>query len=97
MLVVSALLIDDKNSKVRVSTARALVRLGTNTTKVLNCWLSLLHREDWLIRSAAAESLAHLSKTSDTILPQVVQWLEQNRDADVMGGAIDCLFMVDRG
>jgi hypothetical protein len=37
-------------------------------------------------------ALGQLSKTSDTILTRVVQWLEQNPNDDRIGSPIDCLW-----
>jgi hypothetical protein len=37
-------------------------------------------------------ALGQLSKTSDTILIRVVQWLEQNPNNDEIGSPIDCLW-----
>ena len=60
----------------------------------INTLLSLLRDESGNARSRAADSLAKLAKTSDTIMPEVVKLLEQNRDENVMGGAIDCLYLI---
>jgi hypothetical protein len=46
------------------------------------------------VRYSATVALGQLAKTSDTIRPEVLQWLEQNPNDDGIGNAIDCLWSI---
>jgi HEAT repeat len=46
------------------------------------------------VRSSAVLALGTLAKTSDKILPKVLQWLEQHPNHDGIGSAIDCLWSI---
>ncbi len=46
------------------------------------------------MRYSATEALDQLAKTSDTIRPEVLQWLEQNPNDDGISSAIDCLWSI---
>jgi tetratricopeptide (TPR) repeat protein len=87
-------LLDDEDSHVRSSVASALVQLGSSNPDVINCLLALLGDEDSYAHSRALNALETLAKTSDTICPEVVQWLEQNPNNDGIGSAIDCLWSI---
>jgi hypothetical protein len=63
-----------------------------NSPEVINGLLILLGDNNSFVCSGSAKALDKLAKTSDTILPEVVQWLEQNRNEDGIGSAIDCLW-----
>jgi HEAT repeat protein len=63
-------------------------------TDAIDKLLSLLEDKGSFVRSSAASALGQLGKTSDPILPKVVQLLELNRDENVMGSSIDCLWSI---
>jgi HEAT repeat protein len=86
--------LNDYDSGVRASAAEALVQLGNSTPEVVNSLLNCLNDENSGVRSGAAAVLGGLAKTSDTIRPKVVQWLEQNPNHDGIGNAIDCLWLI---
>ncbi len=71
-------------------------KLGNASSDVVNGLLCLLRNR--VKRSSAtsevAPALCRLAKTSDTVLSEMVQWLEQNRDEDGIGDAIDCLWSI---
>jgi hypothetical protein len=72
----------------------ALDELGNASPEVLSCLLSLLGKETSYVRYRVVSVLSHLAKTSDTICPEVVQWLEQNPNNHGVGDAIDCLWSI---
>jgi HEAT repeat protein len=86
-------LLDDDNPTVRSTVLGALVNLGISTEEVVDGWISLLHEEE-LVRSGVPTALGKLAKTTDTIRPKVLQWLEQNPNDDGIGSAIDCLWSI---
>jgi HEAT repeat protein len=86
--------LDDENSNVRFSAARALSKAGDTSSAVVDVFLSFLGHKGIYIGVRASESLFQMSKTSDKILPEVVQWLEQNLNDDEIGSAIDCLWSI---
>ncbi len=44
------------------------------------------------VRRGAAYALGKLGKKSDTVLPAVIQWLEQHQDSENIGSGIDALW-----
>ena len=46
------------------------------------------------VRSRAAESLGKLNQNTQTILPDIVQWIEAQPDNIPIGGAIDVLWAI---
>jgi HEAT repeat protein len=87
-------LLDDKKSNVRSRVAKALGELDRTNPAVVNGLLSLLRDENENVRDYSASALVRLSKISDTICPELVQWLEQNPNHDGIGNAIDCLWSI---
>jgi HEAT repeat protein len=86
--------IEGTEENFRIQSAQVLRNLNTPIPEMIDLWLSLLKDRDLSMRSVASSALSQLAKISDKILPEVLQWLEQNRDEDVMGGAIDCLYAI---
>jgi hypothetical protein len=84
----------DESLDVLCSVAIALVQLGEEHSAVVSSLFRLLGSKRLDVRSTASGALLQLAKTSDTISPKVVQWLEQNRDEDGIGDAIDCLWSI---
>jgi HEAT repeat protein len=64
------------------------------SSEVVNLWLSLLKDQDSSIRTIAVESLTNLAKTSQTIYPSVLKWLDDNSTTNEIGAAIDCLWSI---
>ena len=89
-------LLIDAQWSVRNSAAEALGKLGNASSDVVNGLLCLLRNRTKRSSDGieAAPALCRLAKTSNTVLPEVVQWLEQNRDEDGIGDAIDCLWSI---
>ncbi len=87
-------LLGDKESLVLSIAVEALGRLGQSTPEVVSRLIALLGDKESFVRSSAASALGQLAKTSDTILPEIEQCLEQNRDEGVRGSAIDCLWSI---
>jgi hypothetical protein len=87
-------LLDDKDSNVRIHSIRKLYSLGNSSLEVVIGLISKISDKDWHVRSYAASTLAKLAKTSDKIHPKVLQWLEQNPNNDRIGNAIDCLWSI---
>jgi HEAT repeat protein len=83
-------LLENKESVVRRSAAVTLARLGNDSPEVVSILISSLGD----VRSHIADESFHLAKTSATILPKVVEWLEQNPNHYVIGRAIDCLWSI---
>jgi HEAT repeat protein len=83
-------LLEDKESIVRGSAAVTLVKLGNDSPEVVNVLISSLGD----VRSHIADASAQLARTSATILPKVVQWLEQNPNNEGIGSTIDCLWSI---
>jgi hypothetical protein len=81
-------------SDIRPCAAEALVKLGNTSQEVINSLLSFMKARNQSRLSNVVSALVQLAKTPDTILPEVVQWLEQNQDEDVMDNAIDCLYSI---
>jgi NACHT domain len=86
--------LEHKDSTVRCHAARFLGELGKTNSAIASGLLSLLGDEDVCVYDEAVKALVQLAKTSDKILPEVVQWLEQNPHNDGIGGAIDCLWSI---
>ena len=78
----------------QVSAASVLIQLGNEISELEPTLLSLLKDSKPRVRSTATIALGKLAKTSDTVLPEVLQWLEQNQDNNVMGIMIDCLYSI---
>jgi len=53
---------------------------------------SLLKHDYFSVRSKAATSLFQLNQKTETILPDVVQWIEAQPDDVPIGAAIDGLW-----
>jgi HEAT repeat protein len=87
-------LLNDEISYVRYGLASSLGSLGNTSLEVVNGLLSLLQDEEFAVRCHAASALIQLAKLSDTILPKVLQRLEQNPNNDGIGSAIDCLWSI---
>jgi HEAT repeat protein len=87
-------LLDDEEWDARDSAASALGQLGNNSSEVINILLSSLSNPMYFVRARSTAALVQLAKTSDTIRPEVVQWLEQNPNHDGIGNAIDCLWSI---
>jgi HEAT repeat protein len=87
-------LLDNEESGVRLIAASSMVQLENATPAVVSNLLFGLRDKASQVRFGSASALGQLAKTSDTILPEVVQLLEQNREEDEMGGAIDCLWSI---
>ena len=83
----------DTNLQVKLNAVSALVKIG-NTSGTEELLWPLLRDKSPHVRNRAALILSQLSQKLDTILPKVMQWLEQNQDENVMGGAIDCLYSI---
>jgi HEAT repeat protein len=89
-----SLLKDTESSVVRSSAAVALGQSRNSSENVVNALISLLNSRNSSIRISASSALVQLAKTSDTIRPEVLQWLEQNPNDDGIGNAIDCLWSI---
>jgi HEAT repeat protein len=68
--------------------------IENSSPEVVNALLSSLRDSDSYVRLRTASRLASMAKTSDTIRPKVVQWLEKNPNYDEIGSAIDCLWSI---
>ncbi len=44
------------------------------------------------VRRRAAQALGRLGKTSNHILPTVIEWIEQHQDSNYVGSGIDALW-----
>jgi HEAT repeat protein len=89
-----ALLLDE-NSNVRSSGALALVYLGNSSSEVINCLIALLDREDLSAHySSTFNALGKLTKISNIIHFNVLQWIKQNPNHIGIGSAIDCLWSI---
>ena len=82
-----------RESFVRFRLLRFQASLGQEKESI-DKLLSLLQDESSDVRSSAASALGELGNTSDPILPKVVLLLEQNRDENLMGNAINCLWSI---
>jgi HEAT repeat protein len=87
-------LLGEEKWEMRSRAATALVHLGNRSAEVVSILFSLLGDKELHVRDRAATALVQLAKTSDTICPEVLQWLEQNQDDDGIGSAIDCLWSI---
>jgi HEAT repeat protein len=86
--------IEGTEENFRIQSAQVLRNLNSPMPEIINLWLSLIEDRDLHIRSVASSALSQLAKTSDTIRPKVLQWLEQHPNDDGIGGAIDCLWSI---
>ncbi len=84
-------LLKNEDSDVRLSTAESLVKLGNTSTEVVSGLFRLLNDNAPYIRSSSAKALSRLNQKSETILPDVVQWIETQPDDVPIGAAIDGL------
>jgi HEAT repeat protein len=82
-------LINDEDLDVRSRAASALGEIENAGSDVVDGLLSLLS-----VGYVASPALVKLAKTSDTIRPAIVQWLEQNPSHDRVDHAIDCLWSI---
>ncbi|NEO64736.1 MAG: hypothetical protein F6J98_31795, partial [Moorea sp. SIO4G2] len=57
-----------------------------------NALIARLQDNDSLVRWNAAYALGNLGKTSNHILPTVIEWIEQHQDSDYVGSGIDALW-----
>jgi HEAT repeat protein len=94
--VINALLslLKEMNLRDKFRATARLGQLGHNNPDVIN---SLLHSLDNLvlfIRYLDTGALVQLAKTSDIVLPRVLQWLEQHPHDDGIGSVIDCLWSI---
>ncbi len=85
-------LLADNDSSVRYSAAGALGNLGKYSQPVVDGFVKLLADDDFLVRYSAAGALGNLGKDLNKVLPQVVQWLEENQDSKSIGSGIDVLW-----
>ena len=94
--VVSALLslLENEELAVIASATEALIKLGNSSIKVVSTLLSLLSSGNEHLPPSLIKAFGELAKNSDIILPEVLRWLEEIQDKDVMGGAIDCLYSI---
>jgi HEAT repeat protein len=86
--------IEGTEENFRVQSAQVLRNLNSPMPEIINLWLSLLEDRDVNMRSVASSALSQLAKTSDTICPEVLKWLDQNPNHDRIGNAIDCLWSI---
>lgn len=56
--------------------------------------LSLVSDDDSSTRSLAASTLGELGKKESCILPQLVQWLQENQDYPQLGYVINALWQI---
>jgi HEAT repeat protein len=82
-------LINDEDFDVRSRAASALGEIENAGSDVVDGLLSLLS-----VGYVASPALVKLAKTSDTICPAIVQWMEQNPSHDGVDRAIDCLWSI---
>ncbi|MEA5522265.1 sister chromatid cohesion protein PDS5 [Limnoraphis robusta] len=96
-------LADEKSDDLRSLAACSLVfslvdssfdQLGEHLQMVLDfLFLGLINDSyNSFIRDRAARALGQLGKKSDTVLPAVIQWLEQHQDSESIGSGIDALW-----
>jgi hypothetical protein len=85
------LLKNDDDSDVLSSAASSLVKLGNVSMEVVAEWLRLLKNDGYFKRYIAAESLGQLNQKAQTVLPDMVQWIEAQPDDVPIGAAIDGL------
>ncbi|NER35903.1 MAG: NACHT domain-containing protein [Oscillatoria sp. SIO1A7] len=86
-------LLKDENDLVRGSAASALRELGGNSEAVIPGLLSLLKDDSDLVRSKAADALVKLGKSYGKGAEAIIaQWIEDNRDFENLGDAIDTLW-----
>jgi HEAT repeat protein len=86
-------LLSEDNKAVCVLAVSILGKLKS-TNNVISGLLYFLGNQHPGIRFHVAEALVQLAKTSAIILPEVVQWLEQNPYDDEIGVEIDCLWSI---
>jgi HEAT repeat protein len=87
-------LLSHEDSMTRRNAALTLGEIGNVSSEGIDVLVLLLGDENYLVRSSIPEVLVQLAKTSDTIRPKVLQWLEQNLNHDGIGSAIDCLWSI---
>jgi NACHT domain len=94
--IVSGLLslLSDKDSSLKCNAIFTLGELGNTSSEVVGRLLPLLSERSSSINFFTARALVNLAKISNTIRPEVVQWLEQNSNDDGIGNAIDCLWSI---
>ena len=85
-------LLKDDDFHVRSSVAASLGQLGNASTEVVAGLFSLLKDDDFHVRSSAAESLGQLNQKTQTVLPNIVRWIEAQPDDVPIGAAIDGLW-----
>ncbi|WP_424095065.1 hypothetical protein [Moorena producens] len=54
--------------------------------------LARLMDDNSYVRRRAAQALGRLGKTSNHILPTVIEWIEQHQDSNYVGSGIDALW-----
>ena len=87
-------LLSDGYSQVSSVAALALIELGEARPAIVNALLLSLCDDNSSVRSNIVSGLGHLAKTSDEILPTVVQYIEKNPYHGRIGNAIDCLWLI---
>jgi hypothetical protein len=88
-------LLSDQYSQVSSGAALALIELGEANPEIVNALLLSLCDESFSVRPRVSPvGLGYLAKTSDRILPKVLQYLKQNPNHDGIGNAIDCLWSI---
>jgi HEAT repeat protein len=87
-------LLNERHSCVSEQATKILLEMANPSPEVVNGLLSLMICEESFVRQRAEEVLVGLSKTSDKIAPLLAQWLDRNRDKDLMGRKIDCLWSI---
>ncbi len=85
-------LLTDDDSDVLSRAASSLIKLGNASMQVVAILLRLLKNDNYFMRCIAAESLGQLNQKTQTVLPEIVQWIETQPDDVPIGEAIDALW-----
>ncbi len=75
----------------------ALENLDNGSDQVVQVLLNTLNNEKWRVRSRAVKALGKLGKTSDRVLPAVLEWLDRHQDSEYIGAGIDALWEIVEG
>jgi len=84
--------LEDDDISVRYFAADALRDLGQADDVVARILVNCLNnKEDDIIREFAVSSLGKLDKQADIVIPELVEWIEQNQQFDYVSDGIDSL------
>ncbi len=69
-----------------------LGKIGYSSETVVSLLLARLTDQDSKVRSLASFALGQFGKTSDSIFPAIIQWIQQRQDSEYVGRGIDVLW-----